>query len=148
MSQQKMNARIARFVQFNSRMREATLESEQAFLKAVGSISASQLQMLLSVGDHQPCTMSQLAAILHFSKANVSQMVDRLIRDKYVQKIRRQDDQRVVEVSLLAKGQAIVKLNREHVERVAKNWFARLSESEQDTMLDILDRYFMEVPNE
>lgn len=134
--------RVERFVRFNARMREATLESEQEFLKEAGNISASQLQIILSIGEHEPCAMSELARILHFSKANVTQMVDRLIQGKWVKKVRRSDDQRVVEVSLLAKGKRVVELNREHVERVAKNWFSKLADDEIEAMLSVLDRYF------
>lgn len=138
---QSLDERIQRFTECNQRMREATLGSEREFLKSAGNISAAQLQLILTIGDNAPCTMSQLAKILDFSKANVTQMVDRLILNKFVEKIRRQDDQRVVEVTLLAKGQKIVVLNKEHVERVAKNWFSKMTEEEQEMMLRMWEKY-------
>lgn len=134
-NQKIRDERIQRFVKCNTRMREATLESEREFLKLAGNISAAQLQIILAIGDNAPCTMSQLAKILHFSKANVTQMVDRLIQNKFVKKIRRRDDQRVVEVTLLAKGQKVVTLNRKHVERIAKSWLGNMTDEEQERML-------------
>lgn len=58
-------------------MREKTLEAERDFLKLSGDISATQLQILLVFGDKGVCTMNQLANIVHFSKANITQMIDR-----------------------------------------------------------------------
>lgn len=135
------DSRIQRFVKCNGRIREATLESEREFLKLAGNISAAQLQIVLAVGNHTPCSMSQLANILHFSKANITQMVDRLIQKKFLKKTRRRDDQRVVEVALLARGQKVVDLNREHVERVAKSWFSKMSDEQQEMMLTMLEGF-------
>ena len=141
-SEKVIEKRIQRFVAFNARMREATLESEKKFLKSAGNISATQLQIILTVGDHPGCTMGAIARILHFSKANITQMVDRLIRDKFLKKSKSKIDQRVCEVVLLAKAKKIVDLNKEHVERVARNWFSKMTDDEQEMMLSILDRYF------
>lgn len=137
-----MNDKIKRFVRFNSKMREATLESEKAFLKLAGNLSTSQLHIILSIGDHANITMSELAQLLHFSKANITQMVDRLIRNKFVKKIQSKQDKRKMHLALLEKGRKVVRLNQEHVERVAKIWFSKLSEAEQEQMLNVFDRYF------
>ena len=141
-NQNGMEERIQRFVQVNSRIREATLESEEKFLKMAGNISAAQLQLILTVGENPGCTMSMIANILHFSKANVTQMVDRLIRDKYVKKNKSKIDRRVAQVELLAKGKKIVDLSKEHVERVTKDWFSRMTVHEQEAVLSMLERYF------
>jgi len=136
-----LESRIKRFVKLNTKMREATLESEREFLKLAGNISAAQLQLLLAIGDNEPCAMSKLAEIMHFSKSNVTQMVERLIKNRFVKKLRREDDQRIVEVMLLAKGQKIVDLNKAHVERVARDWFSKMTDEEQEGMLTMWEQY-------
>ncbi len=136
--------RIKRFLICNSKMREATLGSEKAFLKLAGNISTAQLQIILAIGDNTPCTMSGLAKVLHFSKANITQMVDRLIYKKYVKKVQSKLDKRVVEVQLLTKGQQVVRLNQEHVEQVAKQWFSKMTDEEQEMMLSFWEKYLNE----
>ena len=136
-----LEQRIQRFVVCNEKMRIATLKSEREFLKAAGSISTAQLQLILTIGQYEPCTMSSLAEILCFSRANITQMVDRLIRLQMVKKVRSKEDQRVVTVSLLAKGKKIVQLNREHVERVAADWLGDMDDVEQEAMLAMWERH-------
>lgn len=43
----------------------------------------------------------------HFSQANMAQMGDCLIQNKFVKKVRRRDDQHIIEVMLLTKGEKI-----------------------------------------
>lgn len=133
--------RVQRFITCNTKMREATLESERAFLKEAGNISAAQLQVILAVGAHMPCTMTHLAKVLHFTQANVTQMVNRLIDKKFLKRTRSKDDGRVMFVTLLAKGRRVFELNQAHVERVARNWFANMTKEEQEGMLATWEKY-------
>lgn len=126
-----LNTRIKRFMHLNAVLRQQLLRSEQKFLKTAGGISASQLQMILLLDKYQPCSMSFLSKNLNFSKANISQMVDRLVRDKYLKKIKRHQDQRVVEAVLLTKGENIVALNKQHAKQIASKWFAKVTAAEQ-----------------
>ncbi len=126
-----LSTRVKRFMHLNAVLRQQLLRAEQKFLKSVGGISASQLQMILLLDKYQPCSMSFLSKNLNFSKANISQMVDRLVRDKYLKKIKRHPDQRVVEAVLLTKGENIVALNKQHAKQIAGKWFAKVTATEQ-----------------
>lgn len=141
MKNKALDERIKRFVLCNSKMRERTLESEREFLKLAGNISPAQLHIILSIGENSPCTMSQLAKILHFSKPNITQMIERLIQKKMVKKVKHATDQRSVEVILLSIGKKISDLHKAHVERVAKSWFTNMSEPDQEAMLKTWEKY-------
>lgn len=136
-----LEQRVQRFVKLNAKMREATLRSEQQFLKLAGNISAAQLQILLVVGEHAECTMSQIANLLYFSQANTTQMINRLIEKKLLKRCRSKEDKRVVYISLLAKGQKIYDLNQQHVARTARDWFSQMSNDEQEGMLNFWEKY-------
>ena len=136
-----LEQRVQRFVICNSKMREATLKSEQAFLKLAGDISAAQLQILLAIGENSPCTMNQLAKILHVTQANMTQMATRLIHKKFIKRTRSKEDQRIVYVNLLSKGEAICKLHRKHVERTAREWFNKMTDEEQESMLAMWEKF-------
>jgi DNA-binding MarR family transcriptional regulator len=135
-----LQKRIQRFIACNSRMREATLKSEQAFLTQAGNISPAQLEILLAVGEHTPCTMSHLAHVLHISQANVTQMVDKLVYKKFLTRVKSNTDRRIVHLKLLAKGAKVSDLHREHVERVAYQWFSVMTDKEQEAMLAAWER--------
>jgi DNA-binding MarR family transcriptional regulator len=136
-----LEQRVQRFVKLNAMMREATLQSEHEFLKLAGNISPAQLQIILAIGDNLSCTMSRLSKILHFSQANTTQMVDRLIQKKLLKRIRSKEDKRVVFIELLAKGKKIYELNQQHVARTAREWFSKMSEEEQEGMLRFWEKY-------
>ena len=136
----KLAQRIARFVQVNDIIREATLESEREFLKLAGNISTAQLQILLTIGSHNPCTMSKIASIMHFSQANVTQMVNRLIIKRYVKRTPSKQDKRVTYVTLLNKGEKVCQLHKEHVERTATQWFSKMTEEQQEHMLALWEK--------
>lgn len=135
--------RVQRFVKLNTMMREASLQSEHEFLKLAGNISAAQLQIVLAVGDNQPCTMSMLSKILHFSQANTTQMVDRLIQKRLLKRIKSKEDKRIVFIELLTKGKKIYDLNQEHVARTAREWFSKMSSEEQEGMLVFWEKYLL-----
>ncbi len=136
-----LEQRVQRFVMLNAKMRKATLRSEQQFLKLAGNISAAQLQILLVVGDNSECTMTQIANILFFSQANTTQMIDRLIEKRLLKRNRSKKDKRVVNISLLTKGQKIYDLNKEHVARTARTWLSLMNDEDQESMLQVWEKY-------
>ena len=141
-SQKSLKHRVERFIRLNSQTREATLRSEQEFLKLAGNISAAQLHIILSVGLIPECTMSQLAIKLHFTQANITQMINRLIEKKFLKRTQSKADKRVFYISLLVKGKKIFDLHAEHVERTAREWFSKMTEEEQEGMLQLWEKTF------
>lgn len=132
--------RVERFTRINTILREQTLESERQFLKLAGNISTAQLQLLLTIGQYHPCTMSKVAKIMHFSQANVTQMIDRLVNKRFVKRSACKQDKRVTYITLLTKGEKVCKLHKEHVQRTAKQWFSKMTESEQEFLLSLWEK--------
>jgi DNA-binding MarR family transcriptional regulator len=140
---EQLKQRIQRFVRINHLMREATLASEREFLQLAGNISAAQLQLILAIGSQGKCTMSQLAQSMHFSQANVTQMINRLISKNFVKRHRCQVDKRVSYVSLLSKGKKVCQLHQEHIERTVAECFSKMSENEQEQMLSFWEKFIL-----
>ncbi|MEM9244011.1 MAG: MarR family transcriptional regulator [Pseudomonadota bacterium] len=131
---------LERFISCNSKIRLATLASEQEFLNLAGKINAAQLQLILAIGTCENCSMKYLAQILGSSPANISQMIKRLQVKKFVSCTRDVTDRRASQVRLLSKGQKIYQAHRQHVLRVTKQWFAKMSHDEQLFFLEIWER--------
>lgn len=132
---------IRRFTACNEAMRIATLKSERDFLREAGNISTAQLHIILSIREKGTLMMSELADMLHFTRANVTQLVDKLVDKKYLKRIRSDNDRRVISVSLLAKAKIVAKLYQEHVERTAHDWLSHMSAEEQEGMLSTWEKY-------
>lgn len=141
-NENSLKERVERFISINTRTREATLKSEQEFLRLAGNISAAQLHIILSVGQLPDCTMSQLAIKLHFTQANITQMVNRLIEKKFLKRTQSKTDKRVFYITLLTKGKKVFDLHAEHVERTARKWFSKMTEEEQEGMLQLWEKTF------
>ncbi len=132
---------IERFIACNEAMRLATLKSEREFLQEAGNMSNAQLHIILSVFQRKMCTMSELASMLHFTRGNVTQLVDKLVANKFVKRIRSEEDRRLVSITLLEKGNRIAQLHLEHVKRVGADWFKHMAAEEQDVMLSCWEKY-------
>jgi len=138
--QNKLEENIQRFIHCNEKTRELTLESETDLIKQAGNISLPQLQIVLTVGAHEPCTMSDLAKILRLSQANITQLVTRLVDKKYLKRSPSREDRRVTYVVLLAKGKKVIELHDKHVQAFAMKWFDVMTDEEQEIMLSAWER--------
>jgi len=73
-----------------------------------GELSFSQFLILQTLLEKDAMRMNELAAALGVSKANVTGLVDRMIRSRLVERLRSDEDRRVVFVTLTPKGRRIV----------------------------------------
>lgn len=85
-------------------------------------------------------TMSDLSRMLLVSNGNATAVVDRLEQDGLVRRAQSVSDRRTVFVALTAKGLAQFDILAAEHERQVTTLFANLSESDLDTMTDILKR--------
>ncbi len=85
-------------------------------------------------------TMSELSRMLLVSNGNATAVVDRLEADGMVRRTQSEQDRRTVHVALTAEGlQSFEALATDHKAEVDR-LFGKLTESEIDTLTDILKR--------
>lgn len=72
-------------------------------------VTPSQVDVLFALDEHGPQKISELAQRLNMVDSNVSNICSRLEKSGYVERIRQQEDQRVVKIQLttLAKTQMV-----------------------------------------
>jgi DNA-binding MarR family transcriptional regulator len=73
-----------------------------------GDISFSQYLILQTLLEKEAMRMNELASILGVSKANVTGLVDRMVRTRVIERMRSDEDRRVVFVTLTQKGKRTV----------------------------------------
>lgn len=95
----------------------------------------------LSEADEQRLRMSELGASVTNSPSRLSQRIDRLSRDGYVERVRCADDARVWWVELTAAGRAKLEATAPgHVNEVRRVFVDQLSAEEIDVLALVLPR--------
>jgi DNA-binding MarR family transcriptional regulator len=112
-------------------VRQITWQSQKQLLKTLSrpdiGLTMPQMVTLFAIRDAQTCRMSELADITQQSAGTLTGIVDRLIDDNLVGRVRDVEDRRVVQVTLTPTGE----------ERVTRVEQAR--HEDMDRMLQLFD---------
>ena len=82
----------------------------------------------------------EIASLLDRSKSSISELVDRLVTFGYVVKAKGTDDRRAVSVTLTDAGWALKEPFSEISKRLLTTAYQGFSESEQETLVELLGR--------
>ena len=82
--------------------------------------------------------MTDLARLINVSTAAITGIVDRLVRDGYVERASDPSDRRIIKVGLTAKGDRAVKNIIDQRKHIFSNIFGVLSGEEREKYLEIL----------
>lgn len=74
---------------------------------AASNLCASDFHALMLIGERQRCIVSDVAHGLNISPTTASSLVDRLVRNGYVERYRTDDDRRIVRLELSLEGARI-----------------------------------------
>jgi len=116
---------------------------ENTFLKGqepehVSKTQFSILRILSVGGTHAP---SELADILHISRAAASKNVEKLVRQKLVNRTFVEEDRRIVQVSLTHAGSKLVNLYEDISLKKQDEALSKFSENERDEFSKLLGKY-------
>lgn len=89
-------------------------------------LTVPQSYTLLTLYDHKIMAMNELAGALKVTQTTMTRVVDNLVRDGYIDRIRNEEDRRVVEVQLTEKGISTVIKLRELYFQVSASTFDRI----------------------
>jgi len=98
-------------------------------------ISHQSVRILQMIEKEDEVTVRDIAALLNISQNTASEHIKKLERQGWIQKIRATDDQRKVQLFLTNEGQLVLKKNTELDEAKLKQALLRLSEKEQQDVL-------------
>jgi DNA-binding MarR family transcriptional regulator len=106
---------------------------------SVDGLHLQQFWVLVLTKDG-PVRMSEIAASLETSQANVTGLVDRLEAAGYVSRVRAEDDRRVVNVAMTDRGRAMLMgLRERYLERV-ETALGRLDDADRRQLLALLNK--------
>jgi DNA-binding MarR family transcriptional regulator len=104
-----------------------------------GPVSEKELLIIVFVGQNENVKMSDLAASLEAPLSTLTSIVDKLVKKKYLSRWHSDDDRRVVNVSLAAKGRESYTIFLRQKRLMAERVLTQLSEKEQHTLLQTID---------
>ncbi len=116
------------------------LKASEKSLAAEMGFTLPQIFVLMTVDSKNGCKMSGLAKGLSLNFGTATGIVDRLVRDGYIERQRDEEDRRVVWVSLTNKGKKIIKeAHKRRKEKIA-TLLEKFSEEDFKTLLSIFQR--------
>lgn len=135
--QQTRSAHIASIDQL---IRQITWQSHKQLLQTLSrpeiGLTLPQMITLFAIRDAGTCRMSELAEITQQSAGTLTGIVDRLIDDDLVGRVRDLEDRRVVQVTLTPQGEQRLAL----VEQARREDMERMLQHFDDAQLDQLDQ--------
>lgn len=98
--------------------------------------TAPQIMVMANLSKHGSMRISELSEGLNLSNSTISGIVDRLEKNKYVERIRSQEDRRVVLVSLTKKSQQM--MHEAFHERIEAKLDQKLVEASKEDVASII----------
>jgi DNA-binding MarR family transcriptional regulator len=105
-----------------------------------GRITPEQYWLMRRLKRCGPLTVSNLASGINITTGSATTATKRLEKMAFVHRDRQQEDQRVVLVSLTAEGDSATERWREEQRKALLDLVSRISEDEQETLLEILEK--------
>lgn len=99
-------------------------------VQAEHNVPMSHVQVLTMLGENGVMTVSEISQRLGIAKPNITPLVDRLIADNYVERVRDDTDRRVVKIVLLPKGEEKLAAIRETIVRQAMRWIGTIPDKD------------------
>ena len=105
-----------------------------------GALSHAQYQVLFELLRAGELPAGELAAVADVSPASMTQMLDRLADAGLVERVRSEEDRRIVESRLSEAGRAVCEQRRAAVEPLWREMLEDFTASELHTAAAVLDR--------
>ncbi len=114
---------------------------EEALMKGeFSNLSRSEMHTLQSIGLYETRSMGETAAILGVTTGTLTVQIDRLVRKGYVERRRKEEDRRVMEVRLTRSGKLACRMHNRFNRLLLQNMLEPLDESEQQLLYRSMQR--------
>lgn len=114
----------------------------------LGSMNLKEVNVIIKLGEEDECNMRELAEYLSAAYSTMTGIVDKLVKNDFVERFRTEDDRRVVKVKLTKKGKKLSKWVEEQSIIVYKTMLTYLDKVEQDKFLSIFRKISERMQND
>ncbi|GEM_PF-1862699 len=109
-------------------------------LSSLGNLSMQELNILNIIGDMEKCTMTDIAKRASLSLSSVTVIVDKLVKGKLVERIRSEEDRRIVWGGLTPEGYKIYLVQIKHMHGVLSKMLGPLLPEERASFLKVFKK--------
>ena len=124
-----------------------TIEEKALKKGAFGDLSISELHVIEAVGQESPPSMTRIANRLNVTVGTLTIAINNLVRKGYVQRVKDENDRRVVRVELTPSGEAAFRHHEIFHEEMIEFTISTLSDEQSGMLVEALSKttlYFEE----
>ncbi|EOT29070.1 fatty acid biosynthesis transcriptional regulator FabT [Enterococcus saccharolyticus] len=115
------------------------IEESELKKSRFNDLSITEMHTIEAIGMYKKKTTSEVAKELSITVGTLTIAINRLVKKGYVERIRSEDDRRVVKLSLTKKGKLLYRVHQHFHSQMIKEILVNMEEDEQHALLQALD---------
>ncbi|MBP1673053.1 MAG: mprA [Bacteroidetes bacterium] len=116
------------------------MEEEMKGKSELMELTSRQIFCIEQIKSIQNPNLSELAEIMNIAKPSMTVMINRLEKNRLVQKVQSDSDRRTAHLHLTDKGEKAARLHEELHTRISEILVSDLTESEQEILIVLLNK--------
>ena len=116
------------------------MKVEMTFDSATSQLTVLQLQLLILIKKNKVLSMSDIANKFEISLPTATVLSDKLVKENLIRRVRREDDRRIVNISLTKKGESILEKAMKQRHLKINKVLSFLSPEDKNKLLSILKK--------
>lgn len=132
MREKKMDSILKEILVILPVLNKRFLREDELF--KVDDLYPSHIQILILLSNHSQLTMSQISREIHVINSNLTPLVDRLIKLKFLEREPSEKDRRVVYISLTNEGRQKVKDHQKMAKKILHERLEALSDEQVEEL--------------
>ena len=115
-----------------------TIEESELKKSQFKDLSITEMHTIEAIGMYKKKTTSEVAKELSIAVGTLTTAINKLVKKDYVERIRSEDDRRVVKLGLTKKGKLLYRVHQHFHREMVKNILDGMATDEQQALLAAL----------
>ncbi|EMF0276222.1 MarR family transcriptional regulator [Enterococcus hirae] len=115
-----------------------TIEESELKKSQFKDLSITEMHTIEAIGMYKKKTTSEVAKELSITVGTLTTAINKLVKKNYVERIRSEDDRRVVKLGLTKKGKLLYRVHQHFHREMVKNILDGMATDEQQALLAAL----------
>ncbi|KAF1296833.1 MarR family transcriptional regulator [Enterococcus sp. JM4C] len=115
-----------------------TIEESELKKSQFNDLSITEMHTIEAIGMYRKKTTSEVAKDLSITVGTLTIAITRLVKKDYVERIRSEDDRRVVKLGLTKKGKLLFRVHQHFHRDMVKNILNDMEKTEEEALLKAL----------
>lgn len=115
-----------------------TIEESELKKSRFNDLSITEMHTIEAIGMYRKKTTSEVARDLSVTVGTLTIAINRLVKKGYVERIRSEDDRRVVKLGLTKNGKLIYRIHQHFHRQMVKNILRNMDNEEETALLKAL----------